>query len=254
MQAYSPLATMNLRPLFVVTLAMVNVCLPVLQAQVKILPAVGNPPVAPEPKADEEVRSLGIFVTQERLSRVTANGMMAIPKGALVSVVEAASGQKYAVFRMVRLPISDLAQLSKDPSLIAAATAQSTGASANALPGAPMVATSNIAPQATSQEQIRLDASGKVISRSKTTVVSDGTGNTTTIQQGALGGMTPEMAGRLAAARQKIQQQKQAIFDLQLRRQQKAAISGYESKMKEMTDLLARMEVELAKMEVIANQ
>jgi hypothetical protein len=107
-----------------------------------------------------------------------------------------------------------------------------------------------LAPKASTQEQIRVDDSGKVISRSKTTTINDGAGNTTTIIQGRSSGMSPEQAAKLAAAQQKINLQRETISELKSRRGQGRIISGYEAKLNEMNNLLSRMEIEMARMRV----
>lgn len=206
----------------------------------------------------QPMRSLGLYVTLSRLSQMTPTGLKAIPQGALVSVVENDSGQKFAVFRQVSVAISNLAQLSNDPVVVARVTSSTPGAGAPksvvSNPGAVITDKSGIGPQSRTQEQIKLDDSGKVISRMKTTVINDGAGSTTTITQGRTSGMTPEQAGRLAAAKQKIAQQREAISELKSRRSQKAIMSGYASKLQEMTDLLSRMETEYARMEAEFHQ
>lgn len=62
----------------------------------------------------ETVRSLGIFVTLQRLTQMTDSGLQAIPQGALVSVVENPSGQKFAIFRQIRIPLANLNVLSRN--------------------------------------------------------------------------------------------------------------------------------------------
>jgi hypothetical protein len=216
--------------------------------------------VSAQPLIEDEAptRSLGMFVTLVRLSHVTDKGVVAIPQGALVSVLENPAGFKFAVFRQARVPIQDMKQLSNDPAKVAAISTSAPGSSSakssELLPGAVMSGDENSAPEARTQEQIRLDAAGNVVSRSKTTTISDGAGNTTTIMQGRSGGMSPDQAARLAAAQQRINQQKEAISDLKIRRSQKAIVSGYEGKLKEMNDLLGRMEVEMARMRAEYNQ
>ena len=49
------------------------------------------------------------------------------------------------------------------------------------------------------------------------------------------GGMSPEQAGKLAAAQQRINQQREAISELKNRRAQKKVMAGYEGKLREMT-------------------
>jgi hypothetical protein len=66
--------------------------------------------------------------------------------------------------------------------------------------------------------------------------------------------MSPEQAGKLAAAQQRINQQREAISELKNRRAQKKVMAGYESKLREMTDLLSRMEVEMARMRIEFSQ
>lgn len=205
-----------------------------------------------------ELRSLGIFVTIQRLTQMTDSGLQAIPQGALVSVVENPAGQKYAVFRQTRIPISNLNVLSNDPARIAASSASGTGPgtpkAAVLSPGTSMRDGQGVSPQSTSQEQIKLDDSGRVISRMKTTVISDGSGNSTTITQGRASGMTPERAAKLATARVKMQEQREAIATLKLKRGQGNIVTGYEAKLKQMNDLLLRMEAEYARMQAEYNQ
>jgi hypothetical protein len=200
------------------------------------------------------MRSLGIFVTLARLSQVTESGVQAIPMGALVSVVEDSNGQKFAVFKQLSLPIHNLNQLSSDPAKIAASATAGNGANSikggNVTPGAMISQGEGLAPKASTQEQIRVDDSGKVISRSKTTTINDGAGNTTTIIQGRSSGMSPEQAAKLAAAQQKINLQRETISELKSRRGQGRIISGYEAKLNEMNNLLSRMEIEMARMRV----
>jgi hypothetical protein len=209
-------------------------------------------PGFPQALKKETLRSLGVFVTLTRLSAVTDVGIQAIPQGAFVSVVENEAGQKFAVFRQIRLPISDLKQFSNDPAKFAASSTGGSGSIASKdatnLPGAVMEGSRNVSPTARTQQEIAVDESGRVISRSKTTVIDDGAGNTTTIRQGRPGGSTADHAARLAAAQQKINQQREAISELRAKRSQKAVMSGYQSKLKEMTDLLTRMEIEFARM------
>jgi hypothetical protein len=202
----------------------------------------------------ETVRSLGVYVTITRLSQITDTGLIAIPQGALVSVTESAGGQKHAVFRQTRVPIADLSKVSNDPSLIAAATAGAAAKAGNLSPGTVMDPGAQAAPRARTQQQILVDESGKVISKSMTTTIDDGAGNMTTIRQGNASGMTPERAARLAAAQQRISQQKTAIQELKIRRLNKSVVSGYEAKLQGMTDLLTRMEVEYARMQAEYSQ
>jgi hypothetical protein len=201
--------------------------------------------------AQSDVRSLGLYVTLARLSQVTEQGLNAIPQGALVSLVEDSSGKKYAIFRNTRVPVDNPALLSNDPQKIAAATAskntQSAGTQITNAPGAMVNDRGGGNPEARSDESIRLDASGKVVSRSKTTVITDGSGNSTTITQDG-GGMTPERAARLAVAREKLTQHRQAIADLKSKKSMGGIVTGYEGKLKQMTDLLLRMEAEYARM------
>lgn len=200
-------------------------------------------------RVSETIRSLGVYVTITRLSQVTESGLVAIPQGALVSVIEGAGGQKYAVFRQARVPIADLSKVSNDAALIAAATAGAASKGGSLSPGTVMNPGAQATPQARTQQQILVDENGKVISKSMTTTVEDGAGNTTTIRQGNASGMTPDRAGRLAEAQQKITQQRTAISELKTRRLNKSVVSGYEAKLKGMTDLLTRMEVEYARMQ-----
>lgn len=213
-------------------------------------PDAGDPSAAKK----ETLRSLGVFVTLARLSAATAVGVQAIPQGAFVSVVENEVGQKFAVFRQIRLPISDLTRVSNDPAKIAAASAGGSGSMAakdvTNLPGAVMEGGRSVSPTARTQQEIAVDEAGKVISRSKTTVIDDGAGNTTTIRQGRPGGVTGDQAASLAAAQQKINLQREAISELKAKRSQKAVMSGYQAKLREMTDLLTRMEIEFARMKV----
>lgn len=233
-------------------------CLFVIFASVSsVLPtslAIGQQAQSPDGIAEppKPMRSLGIFVTQARMSKVTDSGLQAIPQGALVSVVEDAMGQKFAVFKNIKLPISNMNMLSSDPSKIAASATNKPGSeNAGALsPGMEVQEGANVAPKASTNEQIRVDSNGNIISRSKTTTINDGAGNTTTIMQGRSGGMSPEQAGKLAAAQQRINQQREAISELKNRRAQKKVMAGYESKLREMTDLLSRMEVEMARMRI----
>lgn len=210
--------------------------------------------VPPSDAADPGMRSLGIFVTLVRISQTTTEGVQAIPQGALVSVVEDSSGQKFAVFKQKQLPIQNLNQLSNDPGKISSAATGAGAASSKEGIGAMVVQGQDLAPKATSREQIRVDDSGKVISRSKTTTINDGAGNTTTIIQGRSSGMSPEQAAKIAAAQQKISQQREAISELKSRRSQGKIISGYESKLNEMNNLLIRMETELARMRASYSQ
>lgn len=209
-------------------------------------------PSVPQAAKKETLRSLGVFVTLARLSAVTDVGIQAIPQGAFVSVVENEAGQKFAVFRQIRLPISDLKQFSNDPARLAASSTGGSGSIASKdatnLPGAVMEGSRNVSPTARTQQEITVDESGKVISKSKTTVIDDGAGNTTTIRQGRPGGSTADQAARLAAAQQRINQQREAISELKTKRSQKAVMSGYQAKLREMTDLLTRMEIEFARM------
>jgi hypothetical protein len=217
----------------------------------KPVPSVA--PVAPT-NPNESLRSLGVFVTKARISKLTPTGFHAIPVGTVVAVVEDPTGQKFAVFRQARIPIQDLSQLTDDPTKIAAAAMSgSTLTRGNQNPGTALRDGSTMAPETQSNEQIRLDDKGNIISRSKTTTISDGAGNTTTITQGRSGGMSPEQAGRLEAAKLRIEQQRSAIHALQARRSEKKTMTGYEAKMKEMTEQLARMEIALAQMRVEIN-
>lgn len=166
------------------------------------LPLPGQGVLGAESGKDESVRSLGVYVTLVRLSQVTESGLMAIPQGALVSVVESAGGQKYAVFRQARVMIADLSMVSNDPSRIAAATAGAAKGGGNLTPGSVIGSGGENGPQARAQRQILVDDDGNVIAKSMTTTIDDGAGNTTTIEQGNARGMTPERAGKLAAAQQ----------------------------------------------------
>ncbi len=204
---------------------------------------------------DETVRTLGLFVTKARLSKMSATGLQAIPQGSLVTVVENAAGIKFAVFRQVRVPLNDLALVSNDPQLIAAASTPKNAAGQETSPGSVVRNTDAMAPEATSNEKIKLDADGNIISRVKTTKVSDGNGNTTTITQGEHQGMTPELAARIAAGRVKAEQQRRAIWEFKnVKRYEKAIVSGYESKLRAMEDLLVRMEAEIARLEATGYQ
>lgn len=232
---------------FVATLRYIPIFLGCLV--VALVPLQGQGVSGVESGESEAARSLGVYVTLARLSQVTESGLMAIPQGALVSVVESAGGQKYAVFRQARVKIADLSLVSNDPARIAAATAGAATGGGNLMPGSVVSSSGESGPQARTREQILVDEKGNVISKSKTTTIDDGAGNTTTIEQGNASGMTPERAGRLAAAQQKILQQKTAISEWKTRRLNRGIVSGYESKLREMTDLLTRMEVEYARMQ-----
>jgi hypothetical protein len=186
---------------------------------------------------------------------MTSTGLMAIPQGALISVVEDSTGQKYAVFRQVKIPVTDMLQFSDDPSQIAAASAKATtapGAAPTSNNGYPMPERP-LMPQSRTDEQIRLDENGNVIARSKTTAITDGSGNRTTIIQGNSSSYTGDRAAKIAMARAKIDEQEKAIWEFEYRRQTKAVVSGYESKLKAMKDLLVRMKAELARMEAEAS-
>ena len=215
-----------------------------LLAQGSSTPASAGSALEAQPEATV---SLGLYVTTSRISKVTSNGMAAIPEGALVSVVESAGGQKYAVFRNVRVPISGFEQLTKDPAKVAAASTSKGAAN----PGAAVTDQANMAPQANSKEQITLDASGNVISRTKMTTVSDGSGNTTVIKQGS---DTGEVAARIAMGEERIRQQRLAIWEFKAKRYEKAVVSGYNSKLKAMEELLVRMEAEVARLRAVSQQ
>ena len=196
--------------------------------------------------APQELRSLGLFVALERVSKVTEAGLLAIPKGALVTLVETPEGKTLAVFKAKRIPVDNLAFFSKDPALIAAAstsTVASPGTSSS--PGS----MNSPGPDANTSETIRVDSSGNIISRSKTTVVQDGVGNTTTIMQDS--DRAVDAAGKIAMAREKIRQQETAIYEYKSLRYTKQTISGYQSKLAAMEETLSRMKIELARMEAM---
>ena len=150
------------------------------------------------------------------------------------------------------MPVNELSQLSKDPKLIAAASAPKSSAGEAAAPGSVVQNSEAMAPEAKSTENIRLDAAGNIIAREKRTVISDGSGNRTTITQGNQGGMTPELAARIAAGEAKTEQQRRAIWQFEAKRYEKAVVSGYQSKLKAMQDQLVRMEAEIARLKASA--
>lgn len=196
-------------------------------------------------------RSLGLYVTLTRLTAVTDSGLTAIPANALVTVVEDDAGQKFAVFRQSKIAINDLSKVSNEAAKIAAATTgKASASSGDVTPGAVMRNENSAAPQANTNEHILVDENGKVISKSKTTTISDGAGNTMTIKQASNGAV----AAKLAAARAMIEQQRNAIYDLKDKRTQKLVISNYDTKLKQLTDQLQRMEVEYARMEAQSYQ
>ena len=214
-------------------------------------PSWGQTQATPEVSKPETSRSLGLYVTLTRLTAVTDSGLQAIPAGALVTVVEDQGGQKFALFRQIKVAIKDMSHLSNDASKIAAVTTEKPSKSSGAtLPGAPMKSDTAGAPESSSQENLVVDDNGKVISKSKTTTVSDGAGNVTIIKQGSNGAT----AAKLASARAIIQQQRDAIQEFKAKRLQKAVISNYDSKLKQMNDQLQRMEVEYARMEAQMHQ